>query len=73
MAHTPAPGLYRLTWSHACGVYWMFCRAVTLETGESWKRIFETDDPGALYRVSDLPPPLEGVDPAQARHPAPLI
>ena len=63
--------LYRLTWSHACGVYWMFCRAVTPDTAAAWQRIFEGDD-GAEYTTAPKPPAITPDMHARAKHPATL-
>jgi len=64
--------LWRLTWSHALGVYWMHMRRCDGAAAESWLDLFRQDEPGALYVLSDKAPSLVGVDPDLARHPATL-
>lgn len=59
--------LYRLTWSHALGVYWLHCRAVTPETGDAWKAIYEKDD-GAEYVISAKPPRVKPGMESRALH-----
>lgn len=62
-------GLYRLTWSHAIGVHWLFCRAVTRDSAEAWLRIYERDD-GAHYVVADKPPRVKSGMESLAMHAA---
>lgn len=60
--------LWRLTWSHALGVYWLHCRAVTQETAQHWQRIYEGDDSGALYQVSAKKPAMPNNAEQLAQH-----
>jgi hypothetical protein len=64
----PRLTLWRLTWSHAMGVYWMACRACDPAAGDSWLRIYQTDEPCARYALSHARPPLRDSDTPDARH-----
>lgn len=67
---TQNPTLWRLTWSHACGVHWQAQRQVTADSAEAWRNLFQADDPGATFRVSVKAPPITAGDEERARHPA---
>ena len=67
-----APGplrLWRLTWSHTLGVYWMACDVVTADTADAVRRILEnTDAQGVVYVAAVKAPGIGEGDQARARH-----
>jgi hypothetical protein len=62
--------LWRLTWSHASGLYWMHLRACDDATARAWLYIHQRDEPTATFTLSDKAPSLTSVDHSLARHPA---
>jgi hypothetical protein len=65
--------LWRLTWSHARGVYWLRVRDCSVDTAEAWKAEFEKDDaPSAVYVLSAKTPAIKPGDDKRALHVATL-
>ena len=63
--------LWRLTWSHATGVYWLAMRACDPDNAAAWADIFRKGDAtGALYVASRKRPKLPDNAQELARHPA---
>lgn len=60
--------LWRLTWSHAQGVYWLAMRLCDPDNAESWADLFRKDEPGVTYAVARKAPPLPDNARALARH-----
>ena len=64
--------LFRLTWSHARGIYWLPMRSVAPGTEESWIRVFKADEPNATFVVADKAPKIRAGDESRALHVATL-
>lgn len=65
--------LWRLTWSHARGVYWLRVRDCSVDTAEAWKAEFQKDDaPTAVYVISPTKPAIKAGDRDRALHVATL-
>ena len=61
--------LWRLTWSHTSGVYWMACDVVTADTADLRRRILErTDAQGVVYVAAVKAPKIGEGDQARARN-----
>lgn len=64
--------LFRLTWSHARGVYWLPLRICADGTAESWIRVHQADEPNAVFIVAQKAPRLVAGDENRALHAATL-
>ena len=62
--------LWRLTWSHARGVYWLAMRVCDTYNADAWLSQFERDEPNAVYMLSAKRPKIKAGDEARALHPA---
>jgi len=61
--------LWRLTWSHQLGVWWMPCAVVTPDTADARRRILESADAqGVVYVAAIKAPRIQPSDQARARH-----
>jgi hypothetical protein len=60
--------LYRLTWSHCTGVYWLAMRACADDCAEAWLDLFRQDEPIATFCLARKPPAIQPDDRAKARH-----
>ena len=61
--------LWRLTWSHTLGVYWMARDVVTADTADAVRRALEsTDAQGVVYVAAIKAPKIGEGDQAKARH-----
>ena len=62
--------LWRLTWSHCSGVYWLAMRLCDTDSAAAWLDIFRKDEPGTTFTTSRKKPPLPSNARDLARHPA---
>lgn len=62
--------LWRLTWSHCSGVYWLAMRLCDADAAREWLQIFQNDEPGATFHLSARRPQLPDNAREIARHPA---
>lgn len=63
--------LWRLTWSHGRGAYWMAMRLCDPDNAQAWMDIFRKDDAqGVVYVASKQRPKLPSNARELARHPA---
>lgn len=60
--------IWRLTWSHARGAYWLAMRQCDDYLAGKWLDVFRQDEPCATYRASVKAPPLGPGDVKHARH-----
>lgn len=60
--------IWRLTWSHSVGVYWLGLRACGKEDAEPWLAVFREDEPGATFHAARKRPPLPDSAEKLARH-----
>ena len=61
--------LWRLTWSHTLGVYWMALDVVTSDTADAKRRILESGDAqGVVYVAAIKAPKIGEGDQARAQH-----
>lgn len=64
--------IFRLTWSHAVGVYWAQMRSTHPDDAEAWLRVFRQDEPNAVFIAASKPPKIQPGDEKRALHPAVL-
>lgn len=60
--------IWRLTWSHATGVYWLGMRICQASDAESWLDIFRKDERGVTFEASRKKPALPDNARQMARH-----
>ena len=60
--------IWRLTWSHATGVYWLAMRLCQKDDAESWLSIFRKDESGVTFQASRKKPALPEDARELARH-----
>ena len=64
--------LWRLTWSHATGVYWLGMRLCDVDNASAWLAVFQKDETTATFCVAKKAPKILATDVALARHVATL-
>jgi hypothetical protein len=60
--------LWRLTWSHARGVYWLAMRLCDQESAAAWLDVFARDEPGVTFALGRKAPSLPDNARELARH-----
>lgn len=60
--------IFRLTWSHARGVYWLAMRNAREQDAEAWLDVFRRDEPGAEYIAAKRAPKIKTGDESRALH-----
>lgn len=64
--------LWRLTWTHGRGVFWLHMRACAAHLADDWLKVYRKDEPTATFALSKHMPALPADADTLARHPATL-
>jgi hypothetical protein len=60
--------IWRFTWSHALGVYWLQVKTCEIDCAELWLSIYRKDEPNGFFAISPKTPSKAGLSESLALH-----